>query len=59
MQVKVTEVEYINPSTELPVDFEFDLSEEIVNDDTSLSNEVVRLIKEKTGADVLGCLIDV
>jgi hypothetical protein len=59
MQVKVTEVEYINPSTELPVDFEFDISEEIVNDDTSLSNEVVRLIKEKTGADVLGCLIDV
>lgn len=60
MIVTVTEVEYNESgATEcLPTQFELEISDEICENDDTLSNEVVRLIKEQVGHDVVGCSID-
>jgi hypothetical protein len=60
MIVTVTEVEYTESgATEcLPSQFELEIADELCENDDTLSNEVVRLIKEQVGHDVVGCAID-
>jgi hypothetical protein len=61
MIITVTEVEYeeIEATECLPKQFEFDISDELCENDDTLSNEVVRLIKEQVGHTIVGCSIDV
>lgn len=60
MIVTVTEVEYTDGAPEnLPVQFELEISDEICENDDTLSNEVVRLVKEQVGYQIVGCSIDV
>lgn len=60
MIVTVTEVEYTDGAPEcLPLQFELEISDEICENDDSLTNEVVRLVKEQVGYEIVGCSIDV
>lgn len=59
MKIKVHEVKYEPENLELATGYDFDISDEISSDDQLLANEVTRLIKEITGADIESCSVDV
>lgn len=59
MKVKVTGVKYPVENNIYPVNFVFEIEDEIVTDDDKLSTEVYRLIKEETGMELLECDVDV
>jgi len=58
MKIEIKEVEYTTPNTELPTEFIFEVSDEIGSSDELLSTEVEKLILEKTGATITGCLVE-
>jgi hypothetical protein len=59
MKVVVSGVVYVNEDNSLPKYFEFDVADEIANDDKNLSSEVVKLIKQNTNNSIKLCTIDV
>jgi hypothetical protein len=59
MKVIVSDIVYVNEDNSLSKYFEFDILEEIANDDKKLSSEIVKLIKEKTNNSVKLCTVDV
>jgi hypothetical protein len=59
MKVVVSGVVYVNEDNSLPKYFEFDVADEIANDDKNLSSEVVKLIKQNTNNSIKVCTIDV
>jgi len=59
MKVIVSDIVYVNEDNSLSKYFEFDILEEIANDDNKLSSEIVKLIKEKTNNSIKLCTIDV
>lgn len=59
MKVIVSDIVYVNDDNALSKYFEFDILEEIANDDKKLSSEIVKLIKEKTNNSVKLCTVDV
>jgi hypothetical protein len=59
MVVKVHEIEYDPKNESLPISFDFDIEDSIVQDDQLLGNEVARLIRENTGSAIESCSVDV
>lgn len=59
MKVVVSGVVYVNEDNSLPKYFEFDVVDEIANDDKQLSSEIVKLVKEKTNNSIKLCTVDV
>jgi hypothetical protein len=59
MKVVVSGVVYVDEDNSLPKYFEFDVADEIANDDKNLSSEVVKLIKQNTNNSIKLCTIDV
>ena len=59
MKVVVSGVVYVNEDNSLPKYFEFDVVDEIANDDKQLSSEIVKLVKEKTNNSIKLCTVEV
>lgn len=59
MKVLVSEVIFPENTETHPNCFEFDIEENITKDDEKLSIEVFKLIKEKTGLNLIECTVDV
>ena len=57
MKIKVTEIVYSLENSGHPTDFEFEIEDEICSDDTKLSAEVYRLVKEQTGETLTECSV--
>lgn len=58
MKVQVSEIKYPVESENTPTEFTFEINEEICKNDDSLSTEIFKLVKEKTGQTLTECTVD-
>ena len=59
MLIKVSEIEYLEKGLDLPLEYEVEIEDSLTKEDDILANEVVRIIREKTGANIVSALVDV
>lgn len=57
MKIKVSEVIYTLENSGHPTDFEFEIADDICSDDSKLSAEVYKLVKEQTGETLTECSV--